>query len=145
MILAPHHLLRMWSPHPECSLWPPPSSQLLVLPHQGHTFRGAPELQTRGLAYGQAAFCEKTGVGAWQGAIGIACREGDDSAAAYLASLNHEDTRLAVVCERAFLTALDGSCRTPIAGYARKEGGCPTAPSLSCVGAVSLQPPRQSV
>mmetsp|Transcript_667 Transcript_667/g.1934 ORF Transcript_667/g.1934 Transcript_667/m.1934 type:complete len:359 (-) Transcript_667:502-1578(-) len=58
-----------------------------------------------------------------QGAIGIACREGDDSAAAYLASLNHEDTRLAVVCERAFLTALDGSCRTPIAGYARKEDG----------------------
>ena len=58
-----------------------------------------------------------------QGAIGIACREGDDSAAAYLATLNHEDTRLAVVCERAFLTALDGSCRTPIAGYARKDAG----------------------
>lgn len=60
-----------------------------------------------------------------QGAIGIACREGDDSAAAYLATLNHEDTRLAVVCERAFLTALDGSCRTPIAGYARKDAGAP--------------------
>lgn len=56
-----------------------------------------------------------------QGAIGIACREGDDSAAAYLAKLNHEETRLAVVCERAFLTALDGSCRTPIAAYACKD------------------------
>ena len=44
----------------------------------------------------------------------------------YLASLNHEETRLAVVCERAFLTTLDGSCRTPIAGLAERneEGGC---------------------
>jgi hydroxymethylbilane synthase len=40
--------------------------------------------------------------------------------ARYLAGLNHEDTRVAVVTERAFLTALDGSCRTPIAGYAQK-------------------------
>ena len=29
---------------------------------------------------------------------------------------------LAVACERAFLAALDGSCRTPIAGYARVDG-----------------------
>lgn len=44
----------------------------------------------------------------------------------YLASLNHEETRLAVVCERAFLETLDGSCRTPIAGYACRdeEGNC---------------------
>lgn len=60
-----------------------------------------------------------------QGAIGIACRTGDDAAAGYLAALNHEDTRVAVVCERAFLSALDGSCRTPIAGLAVRnaEGG----------------------
>lgn len=51
-----------------------------------------------------------------QGAIGIACRDGDDAMQKYLAGLNHEETRIAVVCERAFLTALDGSCRTPIAG-----------------------------
>lgn len=53
-----------------------------------------------------------------QGAIGIACREGDESMMAYLDTLNHPDTYTAVVCERAFLTALDGSCRTPIAGHA---------------------------
>ena len=42
----------------------------------------------------------------------------------YLALLNHEETRLAVACERAFLETLDGSCRTPIAGYAcRDENG----------------------
>ncbi len=56
-----------------------------------------------------------------QGAIGIARREDDDATAKYLSGLNHEETRLAVVAERAFLTALDGSCRTPIAGYASKN------------------------
>ncbi|CAN7030470.1 unnamed protein product [Brassica oleracea var. botrytis] len=51
----------------------------------------------------------------------------DVAAASYLASLNHEETRLAVACERTFLEMLDGSCRsTPIAGYAAKdeEGNC---------------------
>lgn len=56
-----------------------------------------------------------------QGAIGIACRDGDSAAGDLLASLNHEDTRLAILCERAFLTALDGSCRTPIAGLAQRN------------------------
>lgn len=43
-----------------------------------------------------------------------------------MASLNHEVTRLAVACERAFLETLDGSCRTPIAGYAShdEDGNC---------------------
>ncbi|MBA0682799.1 hypothetical protein Goari_024492 [Gossypium aridum] len=61
-----------------------------------------------------------------QGAIGIACRSNDEKMANYLASLNHEETRLAVTCERAFLETLDGSCRTPIAGYASKDedGNC---------------------
>ncbi|QHN99583.1 porphobilinogen deaminase, chloroplastic isoform X1 [Arachis hypogaea] len=61
-----------------------------------------------------------------QGAIGIACRSDDDKMAEYLASLNHEETRLAVSCERAFLETLDGSCRTPIAGYAcrNEDGNC---------------------
>ncbi|KAG9439511.1 hypothetical protein H6P81_019676 [Aristolochia fimbriata] len=61
-----------------------------------------------------------------QGAIGIACRSNDEKMANYIALLNHEETRLAVACERAFLTKLDGSCRTPIAGYAYrdKDGYC---------------------
>uniref|UniRef100_A0A0D6R5U8 Porphobilinogen deaminase, chloroplastic n=1 Tax=Araucaria cunninghamii TaxID=56994 RepID=A0A0D6R5U8_ARACU len=60
-----------------------------------------------------------------QGAIGIACRSNDEKMANYLASLNDEETRLAVACERAFLETLDGSCRTPIAGYAfRDKDGC---------------------
>ncbi|XP_008793587.2 porphobilinogen deaminase, chloroplastic-like isoform X1 [Phoenix dactylifera] len=56
-----------------------------------------------------------------QGAIGIACRSNDEKMANYISLLNHEETRLAVACERAFLETLDGSCRTPIAGYAYRD------------------------
>ena len=51
-----------------------------------------------------------------QGAIGIQCRSNDSHMLGYLAKLNHEATKLAVECERAFLATLDGNCRTPIAG-----------------------------
>lgn len=53
-----------------------------------------------------------------QGAIGIARREDDAAASALLAPLNCEETAARVATERAFLTVLDGSCRTPIAGLA---------------------------
>jgi len=56
-----------------------------------------------------------------QGAIGIQCREGDESTMRYLDALNCENTKLAVDCERAFLAALDGNCRTPIAGQAKLQ------------------------
>ncbi|KAE9457740.1 hypothetical protein C3L33_10357, partial [Rhododendron williamsianum] len=53
-----------------------------------------------------------------QGAIGIACRSNDDK-------------MLAVACGRAFLLALNGSCRTPIAGYAcRDEDASPDGTRL---------------
>ncbi len=57
-----------------------------------------------------------------QGAIGITCRTDDTRANAYLAALNHEPTMICVGAERAFLSVLDGSCRTPIAAHARIEG-----------------------
>jgi hydroxymethylbilane synthase len=57
-----------------------------------------------------------------QGAICIEARTGDARVAALLAAIDHAPTHAAVTCERAFLGALDGSCRTPIAGYALVEG-----------------------
>ncbi len=54
-----------------------------------------------------------------QGAICIEQRSGDRRIGDLLAPVNDADTAIAVTCERAFLTALDGSCRTPIAAYAR--------------------------
>jgi hydroxymethylbilane synthase len=54
-----------------------------------------------------------------QGAVGIEYRESDDVLAATLARLNHAETSLCLAAERAFQSALDGSCRTPIGGLAR--------------------------
>ena len=57
-----------------------------------------------------------------QGAIGIECRAGDDRTRALLAAVDDPDTACRVAAERAFLAALDGSCRTPIAGLATLAG-----------------------
>jgi hydroxymethylbilane synthase len=58
-----------------------------------------------------------------QGAIGIEARETDTRTRDLLAKINHAETLMALQVERAFLAVLDGSCRTPIAGHARIEGG----------------------
>ena len=56
-----------------------------------------------------------------QGAIGIEIRKTDSSTAQAIKPLNHEESQLAIIAERAFLQALDGSCRTPIAALAEIE------------------------
>ena len=53
-----------------------------------------------------------------QGVVGIEIRETDTHAREMTGVLNHERSELALLCERAFQAALDGSCRTPIAGLA---------------------------
>ncbi|MEQ1670347.1 MAG: hydroxymethylbilane synthase [Hyphomicrobium sp.] len=58
-----------------------------------------------------------------QGAIGLEIRSGDEKSADMIAPLNDAATALAVTAERAFLTRLEGSCRTPIAGHAYLENG----------------------
>ncbi|GAB5377913.1 MAG: hydroxymethylbilane synthase [Acuticoccus sp.] len=57
-----------------------------------------------------------------QGAIAIEIRRDDAAMAARLAAIDHRDTAVAVAAERGFLAALDGSCRTPIAGLATVSG-----------------------
>ena len=57
-----------------------------------------------------------------QGAVGIETRNDDTRTREMVAKIDHADTTIAVTCERAFLAVLDGSCRTPIAGYATLEG-----------------------
>ncbi|PLP56783.1 hydroxymethylbilane synthase [Mesorhizobium loti] len=58
-----------------------------------------------------------------QGAICIESRIGDAATGAMLAAIHDVPTGQALACERAFLAALDGSCRTPIAGYATVVDG----------------------
>jgi hydroxymethylbilane synthase len=57
-----------------------------------------------------------------QGAIGIETREDNKRVRDILADVDHDETSTAVACERSFLAALDGSCRTPIAGHATIAG-----------------------
>ena len=58
-----------------------------------------------------------------QGIIALETRAGDQLTIRKLAPINHPDSATALGCERAFLTVLEGSCRTPIAGHATVRGG----------------------
>jgi len=57
-----------------------------------------------------------------QGAICIESRIDDVRMNDLLAAIGDPATHAAVSCERGFLATLDGSCRTPIAGYATVNG-----------------------
>ena len=57
-----------------------------------------------------------------QGALGIEIRAGDE-VAALLAPLHHPETAWAVEAERAFLSGMGGSCRTPLAARATVANG----------------------
>ena len=53
-----------------------------------------------------------------QGAIGIECRNDDAATRGLLAAIDHAPTHRAVMAERAFLAALGGDCRSPVAAHA---------------------------
>lgn len=57
-----------------------------------------------------------------QGAIGIEVRLDDERTRALLEPLHHTETAITIAAERGFLRALDGSCRTPLAGHATLDG-----------------------
>jgi hydroxymethylbilane synthase len=57
-----------------------------------------------------------------QGALAIECRSADADVLQLLAPLNDPQSNSRVTAERAMLAALDGSCRTPIAGLATIAG-----------------------
>jgi hydroxymethylbilane synthase len=60
---------------------------------------------------------------AGQGALAITARAGDSGVLDALANLQDDNARLEISAERGVLEALDGSCRTPIAAYARARSG----------------------
>lgn len=57
-----------------------------------------------------------------QGAIGIEIRESDTRTAELVSVLNHAPTATTIAAERALLTTLDGSCRTPIGAFTELNG-----------------------
>ena len=58
-----------------------------------------------------------------QGIVGMETREDDSDIREIVAEIDDAETHLAAACERGFLAALDGSCRTPLAGLASVEAG----------------------
>ncbi|MDX2234538.1 MAG: hydroxymethylbilane synthase [Hyphomonadaceae bacterium] len=58
---------------------------------------------------------------AGQGAIGVTARRDDAEIRSLLATLEDPCAAIETGAERAFLAALDGSCRTPVAAYARLD------------------------
>ena len=57
-----------------------------------------------------------------QGALAIECRADDETARRLVEPLHDRVSASCVYAERAMLAALEGSCRTPIAGLAEVEG-----------------------
>lgn len=61
--------------------------------------------------------------GAAQGVIGIEARSDDMATKNILEALDHSETHLIVLSERAALQTLDGSCRTPVGAHAVRKAG----------------------
>jgi len=57
-----------------------------------------------------------------QGIIGIECRSDDDRNITYVRSLNDHEAWQCCAAERAFAQRLEGSCQSPIAGFATLSG-----------------------
>lgn len=75
-----------------------------------------------------------------QAALGLETRANDERALSFLAQLNHYASAQAVVSERAFLAALGGGCRVPIAAWAEVREG-----ELRLRGAVFAADGRQNI
>ncbi|OMP67535.1 hydroxymethylbilane synthase [Domibacillus epiphyticus] len=57
-----------------------------------------------------------------QGALAIECRENDSELLELLAKFTCENTKKTTTAERAFLSAIDGGCQVPVAGFAKVDG-----------------------
>ncbi len=58
-----------------------------------------------------------------QGIVGIERRVEDEEVADLVSKIHHVETAITLTMERAFLAALNGSCRTPLAGHATFKNG----------------------
>ena len=76
-----------------------------------------------------------------QGAVGIECRSDDEITKAFLAPLEHTETRYRVLAERAMNRKLQGGCQVPIGAFATVDGNTLTLRGLvgALDGSVILQ------
>lgn len=71
-----------------------------------------------------------------QGAIGIETRIDDDFVNELIKPLNHEETAVCILAERAFLSVMGGGCQVPLACHARVINLQPSALSLRLIGMI---------
>ena len=57
-----------------------------------------------------------------QGSLAIEIRKGDGRIEELIKPLNHRESYISAVCERAFLKELEGGCQVPIGAFAAVEG-----------------------
>ncbi len=57
-----------------------------------------------------------------QGSLAIEIREGDSDIERLIEGLNHRESYISALCERAFLRELEGGCQVPIGAFARVKG-----------------------
>jgi len=88
------------------------------------TFLALAGLRRLGLADKASSICETDDMlpAVAQGAIGLEIRDDDEATRAALAPINDRETEIRLSAERAFLAVLDGSCRTPMACLAERDG-----------------------
>lgn len=67
-----------------------------------------------------------------QGAIAVQIRENDDFIDDIMRNINDKNTMFCVEAERAFLKEIDGSCKTPIAGYCEIKNNSLYLKTLVC-------------
>ena len=89
----------------------------IVLASAGLTRLGLQERITQALTFDTSL----PAVG--QGIIGIECRELDERSRSLVKALEHASARQCCEAERAFAQRLQGSCQSPIAGYACIDAG----------------------
>ncbi len=83
------------------------------------TILAAAGLQRMGLDDHIASYIEPESMlpAVCQGIIGLEIRDDDTQTSTILDTIHHEKTGMIATAERALLTVLDGSCRTPIGSY----------------------------
>jgi hydroxymethylbilane synthase len=67
-----------------------------------------------------------------QGALALELREGDGRVTAIISPLDHFNSRVCLLAERAFMERLGAGCQTPAAAWARVEGNSLLMDALVC-------------
>ena len=125
---APRRAAQLLHARPDCSVVPLRGNVATRLAKLEVGEADATFLAAAGLArLGETKLGARLDVEHWlpapaQGAIGIECRRDDAQTLAAFAAIDDEESRAAVLAERALLAKLSGDCHSPIAMLTKRDG-----------------------